>query len=63
MRTQHIGPEEILVAAKVQFRSDLTVSQMVDAIDSAESRVREAVAMVDMIYLEPDLYDHNHPSR
>lgn len=63
MRTQHIGPEEILVAAKVQFRPDLTVSQMADAIDSAESRVREAVAMVDMIYLEPDLYDENHPSR
>lgn len=57
MRTQHIGPEELLVAAKVSFRRGLTTSQLAAAIDAAESRARAAVPIARMIYLEPDLYE------
>ncbi len=60
MRTQHIGPEELLVAAKVSFRPGLTTSQLADAIDAAESRARAAVPIARMIYLEPDLYEADY---
>ncbi len=60
MRTQHIGPEELLVAAKVSFRRGLTTSQLADAIDAAESRARAAVPIARMIYLEPDLYEADY---
>lgn len=63
IRTQHIGPEDILVAAKVHFQTGLSTSELTDAIDAAESRVRSAVPMSRLIYLEPDLYDEAHPPR
>jgi cation diffusion facilitator family transporter len=54
--TQHIGPEEILVAAKVEFDPALTTAQLVDAINACEERVR-AIAGVGRarIYVEPDI--------
>ncbi len=63
IRTQHIGPEDILVAAKVHFTTGLTTAAVADAIDAAEARVRAAVPMTRLIYLEPDLYDEDHPAR
>ena len=35
LRTEHIGPESILVAAKVQFDQDLTMRQLADVVDAA----------------------------
>jgi cation diffusion facilitator family transporter len=54
--TQHIGPEELLVAAKVEFDPRLTTAQLVDAINACEQRVR-AIAGVGAarIYVEPDI--------
>lgn len=63
IRTQHIGPEDILVAAKVHFTDGLDTGQLADAIDNAETRIRAAVPMSRLIYLEPDLYDADHPPR
>ncbi|MDG2111194.1 MAG: cation diffusion facilitator family transporter [Actinomycetota bacterium] len=63
IRTQHIGPEDILVAAKVHFADDLDTAQLADAIDAAEKRIRTAIPMSRLIYLEPDLYDSNHPPK
>jgi len=54
MRTLHIGPEELLVAAKLAIRPDLSAGDLVAAIDAAEERVRAAVPIARMIYLEPD---------
>jgi len=56
MRTMHLGPEELLVAAKVQFRKDFTAAELVVAIDEAEDRVRSTLSKVGPIYLEPDFY-------
>jgi cation diffusion facilitator family transporter len=61
MRTQHLGPDELLVAAKVQFPAHLGTVALTDAIDAAEARVREAVPIARLIYLEPDMTDPNHP--
>ena len=61
MRTQHIGPDELLVAAKVQLRPGLDTAGVAGAINRAERRVREAVTIECMIYLEPDVFDPEHP--
>ncbi|MCD9144618.1 cation diffusion facilitator family transporter [Streptomyces albireticuli] len=57
MRTLHLGPEELLVAAKIAVRHDDTAVEIARAIDAAEARIREAVPIARVIYLEPDIYD------
>lgn len=55
VRTQYIGPDELLVAAKLALRSGLEMADVAKAIDDAEARVREKVPAARLIYLEPDL--------
>jgi divalent metal cation (Fe/Co/Zn/Cd) transporter len=55
MMTQHLGPEDLLVAAKVEFSTDLSMRELAQAINSCEQRVRSAVPSARLIYLEPDL--------
>jgi len=61
MRTQHIGPDELLVAAKVQLKRGLDTAGVAAAINRAEQRIRESVPIRCMIYLEPDVFDPDHP--
>jgi len=56
LRTEHIGPESILVASKVAFRPGLTVAELAQAIDSVEAAMRDVVPEASLIYIEPDLY-------
>lgn len=56
MRTLHLGPEELLVAAKIAVQHDDTASQVATAINAAEARIRTAVPIARVIYLEPDIY-------
>ncbi|NYD40953.1 cation diffusion facilitator family transporter [Nocardioides panaciterrulae] len=56
MKTMHLGPEELLVAAKIGVRSGATSVEVADAIDAAEVAIREAEATAQVIYLEPDIY-------
>jgi cation diffusion facilitator family transporter len=55
IKTQYIGPEEILVAAKIALAPGLPLEGVAAAIDGAEARVRERVPDARLIYLEPDL--------
>ena len=55
LRTQYLGPEEMLVGAKIALPPDTDLATVSAAIDSAEAAVRAAVPAVQMIYLEPDL--------
>lgn len=57
LRTQHIGPDELLVAAKLEFARDLTNPELSEAIDRTERALRDAVPLKMQIYLEPDLFD------
>jgi divalent metal cation (Fe/Co/Zn/Cd) transporter len=57
MRTEQLGPDEILIGAKVEFSRDLTVTQLAAAINAAEARARAAVPERCLIYLEPDIFD------
>ena len=56
MRTVHISPDSILVAAKVEVRDADTTAHVAAAIDTAERRVRAVVPIAKTIYLEPDIY-------
>ncbi|MFI1237732.1 cation diffusion facilitator family transporter [Nocardia salmonicida] len=56
LKTQYLGPEEMLVAAKVALAPNLDIAGVAEAIDAAETRVRAAVPTARLIYLEPDLY-------
>lgn len=56
MRTLHLGPDELLVAAKIELDPSLSSAGIAAAINGAEARVREAVPIARVIYLEPDLY-------
>ncbi|MEV8537203.1 cation diffusion facilitator family transporter [Streptomyces sp. NPDC051211] len=62
MRTLHLGPEELLVAAKIAVRNDESATQVANAIDAAEARIREAVPIARVIYLEPDIYRETAPT-
>jgi len=56
LRTLHLGPDALLIAAKVAVRPQASGSAIARAIDTAEQRVRAAVPIAQVIYLEPDLY-------
>ncbi|HEY1319302.1 MAG TPA: cation diffusion facilitator family transporter [Streptosporangiaceae bacterium] len=56
LRTVHIGPDELLVAAKIAVSRCKLAEDVAAGIDAAERRVREAVPIAHVIYLEPDLY-------
>jgi divalent metal cation (Fe/Co/Zn/Cd) transporter len=63
LRTVHIGPDSLLVAAKIAVRPDDTAGQIVAGIDAAEKRVRTAVPIATTIYLEPDIYRRSQADR
>ena len=56
MKTLHLGPEEVLVAAKIAVDAGGTAAAVSDTINRAEARIRETEPMVTALYLEPDLY-------
>ena len=56
LRTVHLGPDSLLVAAKVGVRPHDSAEAIVRGIDAAESRVRKAMPIAHVIYLEPDVY-------
>ncbi|PDP86217.1 cation transporter [Glycomyces fuscus] len=56
MRTQHVGPEELLVAAKVAVDAHDEAGRITRAINEAEERIRAAVPIATLVYIEPDLF-------
>jgi cation diffusion facilitator family transporter len=56
LRTLHMGPESLLVAAKIAISGTDSAALVAAGIDAAERRVRRAVPIAEMIYLEPDIY-------
>jgi hypothetical protein len=56
LRTLHVGPETLLVAAKIAVVGGDSAAQIARGIDAAERRIRAAVPIAQLIFLEPDLY-------
>jgi cation diffusion facilitator family transporter len=56
LRTEHLGPDEIVVATKVEFDLGLTVSELASAIDALEVEIRAAEPRATLLFVEPDVY-------
>ncbi|MEV4663379.1 cation diffusion facilitator family transporter [Micromonospora echinofusca] len=56
MKTLYLGPEELMVAAKVAVPAGVTAEVLARSINTAETRIRSAVPTARVIYLEPDIY-------
>ncbi|HET9729512.1 MAG TPA: cation diffusion facilitator family transporter [Acidimicrobiia bacterium] len=56
LRTEHLGPDEIVVAAKIEFQHELTVPDLARTIDELEVAIRAAEPRATMIFIEPDVY-------
>ncbi|MCK5038082.1 MAG: cation diffusion facilitator family transporter [Thermoplasmata archaeon] len=57
LKTQHIGPEELLVAIKVEFDNSLTSDDIAKRIDIMEVCIREKVPIAKRIFVEPGVFD------
>jgi cation diffusion facilitator family transporter len=55
IRTQYLGPDELLVGAKIALAADTDLATVAATIDAAEAAIRAAVPAAKIIYLEPDL--------
>ena len=60
MKTMHMGPEEILVAAKIAVSPADRAVEVAETIDRAEVAIRAAEPMVTSLYLEPDVYREDY---
>ncbi|SMG17449.1 cation diffusion facilitator family transporter [Agreia pratensis] len=56
LKTMYLGPEEMLVGAKITLPAATTLTDIALAINAVEARIREAVPIARVIYLEPDVY-------
>ncbi|MEV6598155.1 cation diffusion facilitator family transporter [Actinoplanes sp. NPDC051346] len=59
MKTLYLGPEELLVAAKIAVPRSEHAAEVAAHIDQAETRIRQALPIARVIYLEPDIYRPN----
>jgi cation diffusion facilitator family transporter len=55
MRTLHLGPDELLVAVKVEFDASLDLPGLASAIDDLEAAIRRRTPIAGVIYVEPDI--------
>ena len=55
LRTSHLGPDQLLVGAKVEIASNAAGAEVAQLIDEAERRVRSKVSIAKTLYIEPDL--------
>ncbi len=62
MRTQHIGPDELLVGAKVELVHGMSVDDAAEAVNRIENSVRRAVPTARIMYIEPDMFRTSLPS-
>jgi len=56
LKTLHLGPDELLVAAKIAVPPGASAPDVAQAIDAAESAIRQTEPIARVIYLEPDIY-------
>ncbi len=54
LRTQHLGPDELLVGCKIEFDRGLSVAQLAKAVDGVEAAVRGVVPHARAMYVEAD---------
>jgi len=60
MKTLHLGPDELLVAAKIGVTATSSAAEVAATIDAAEAAVRAVEPLATAMYLEPDIYRADH---
>jgi len=55
LKTMHLGPDELLVAAKIAVPAADSAAEVADAINAAEASIRGAEPTARVIYLEPEI--------
>lgn len=55
MKTLYLGPEELMVAAKIAVKATDSAREVANIINIAEEEIRKAVPTARVIYLEPDV--------
>ena len=55
LKTLHLGPDELLVAAKFAATPGTTAERLAVAIDETEAAIRAAEPLARVVYLEPDI--------
>ena len=61
MRTQHLGPDELLIGAKVSFAAGLSMGELAGAVNRVEASVRRQVPSARVMYIEPDVVGTDLP--
>ena len=56
LRTEHLGPDDIMIAAKIEYDSRLTFDEVTRAINTTEANIRRVVPAARIIYIEPDVH-------
>lgn len=62
LKTLYLGPDELLVAAKLGFTASIPLHDVAHDIDAIEKRIRDAVPSARVIYLEPDVLRSTDPA-
>lgn len=61
MRTEHLGPDELLIGAKVSFAEGLSMIELAGAVNRVEANVRRRVPEARVMYIEPDVVGTDLP--
>ncbi|MFC9877111.1 cation diffusion facilitator family transporter [Nocardia salmonicida] len=57
MQTQYLGPQDLLINAKIALHAGLDITQVSEVIDAADDRIHAAVPNTCTVYLEPDVFE------
>lgn len=57
VRTQYLGPDELMIGAKIELHHELTAVEVADTVNRLERNLRSNIAGARYIYLEPDVHD------
>ncbi|NNC13468.1 cation diffusion facilitator family transporter [Planctomonas sp. JC2975] len=62
LKTLYLGPDELMVAAKIAQPASRALRDVATSIDAIEARIRDAVPVAGVIYLEPDVFHDDQPA-
>ena len=60
MRSLQLGPEDILLAVKIEFNQRLNAKEISNLINGIEAEIRSEFPIIKKIYIEPDIYRENY---
>src|SRR5207248_2467809 len=55
LRTQHVGPDDVMVNTKLEFDPTLLAPRVAEVVNELEVQLRAAVPSVHTIFIEPDV--------